>query len=79
MVPKAWLDVAAFRCPHCGADYVDSSWYAVEIGSDVDCGRCGKSFNTKRNLTDRVLLGFKLDEHGKFVSVRFAPVSDSST
>jgi len=74
MAHKAWLDVAAFRCPHCGAHYVDPSWYAVEIGSDVDCGQCGKSFNTKRNVTDRTLLGFELDEQGKLVSVRLSPV-----
>jgi len=65
MSEKAWLDVAVFRCPKCGRFYVDASWYAVSLESDIECGVCHKSFNAKKELTDRMLLEFAIDENGK--------------
>jgi hypothetical protein len=69
MSTEAWLDVSAFSCPDCHMHYVEASWYASEIGSDVECGRCHRTFNTKKNLTDRALLRFQLDGQGTIVSV----------
>jgi len=67
MNKKAWLDVSVFRCPGCGRYYVDASWYAVELESDIECGSCHEVFNTKRQITDRVMLEFKIDEKGKML------------
>ena len=69
MITEAWLDVSAFSCPDCHMHYVEASWYASEIGSDVECGRCHRTLNTKKNLTDRALLRFQLDGQGTMVSV----------
>jgi transcription elongation factor Elf1 len=69
---KAWLDVALLRCPNCGHYYVDASWYVVEMESDIECGRCGTKFNSKKNATDRAMLEFKLDENGKMKKVNIA-------
>jgi hypothetical protein len=43
---------------------VDASWYAIELESDIECGICHKTFNAKKQLTDRVLLEFEIDEKG---------------
>lgn len=59
---EAWLDVTLIQCPNCGEYYVDASWYAISIGSDIECGKCGETFNTKRNAKDRILLRFLLAE-----------------
>jgi transcription elongation factor Elf1 len=67
MSKKAWLDVSVFQCPRCGRYYVDASWYAVELESDIECGSCHEVFNTKRQITDRVMLDFKIDEKGKML------------
>ncbi len=67
MSEKAWLDVSLFRCPECGRFYADASWYAVELEADIECGDCHRVFNTKRQLVDRVMLGFKIDEKGKML------------
>jgi len=64
MTKKAWLDVSVFSCPKCGHVYVDASWYAIELESDIECGICHKTFNAKKQLTDRVLLEFEIDEKG---------------
>lgn len=66
---KTWLDVAVLRCPNCGHYYVDSSWYVVEMESDIECGRCGKEFNSKKNVIDRVMLEFQINEDGKMQKV----------
>jgi hypothetical protein len=58
--------------------YVEASWYASEIGSDVECGRCHATFNTRKNLTDRVLLRFRLDKVGRMVGVGFSSVQDGT-
>jgi len=62
---KAWLDTAIIRCPNCGHYYADASWYVVEIGSDIECGVCHETFNTKKHLADRIMLRLSLDEKGK--------------
>jgi hypothetical protein len=56
--------------------YVEASWYASEIGSDVECGRCHRTLNTKKNLTDRALLRFQLDGQGTMVSVELSRPRD---
>jgi len=61
MAEKAWLDVALFRCPSCGRYYVEASWYAVEIGADIECGSCGAEFNPREHLLDRVMLEFEIE------------------
>jgi hypothetical protein len=58
--------------------YVEASWYASEIGSDVECGRCHRAFNTKKNLTDRALLRFQLDGQGTMVSVGLSRPRDGT-
>jgi len=65
MNDKAWLDIAITRCPNCGRHYADASWYIVEMASDIECGKCHGNFNTKRYLTDRIMLGLKIDGNGK--------------
>ena len=65
MSEKAWLDVSIFRCPRCERYYADASWYAVELESDIECGSCHEIFKAKKQLTDRLVLEFKLDKEGK--------------
>ncbi|MGQ9530197.1 MAG: hypothetical protein ACUVQX_01990 [Candidatus Bathycorpusculaceae bacterium] len=67
---KAWLDVTLLKCPNCGHFYVDASWYVVEMESDIQCGFCGKEFNSKKKATDRAMLGFRIDENGKMHEVK---------
>jgi len=67
---KAWLDVAVFRCPSCQRCYADASWYAVELESDIECGTCHEVFNTKKQLTDRVLLEFGIGSKGMVLNVK---------
>lgn len=67
---KAYLDVTVCICPHCDAPYADASWYALELGSDVECGVCGRTWNPKTCKVDRVLLEFKLDDEGNVAAVR---------
>ncbi|MGC8895948.1 MAG: hypothetical protein ACP5LB_04165 [Candidatus Bathyarchaeia archaeon] len=62
---KTWLDVTVLRCPNCGQFYVDASWYVMEMESDIQCGKCGTEFNSKKNAKDRVMLEFQIDENGK--------------
>lgn len=69
---KAWLDVTVLLCPNCGRFYVDASWYVVEMEADIECGECGKEFNSKRNAVDRALLEFSLDENGEIQDVKIA-------
>lgn len=67
---KAFLDVAVSICPHCGTPYADASWYAIELGCDVECGVCGRSMNPKTSNADRFLLEFLLDANGKVIEVK---------
>jgi len=57
---EAYLDVSVIKCPYCGKIYVDSSWYVIDMESDIECGVCGNIFNTKKNLLDRILLEFRI-------------------
>ena len=57
---RAWLDVAFFRCPSCGRLYAEASWYAVELGCEIECSSCGTSFNPRETLLDRVMLEFEV-------------------
>jgi len=66
---EASLDVCITKCPRCGKLYADASWYVAEIGSDVGCGVCRNAFNSKENITDRVLLKFDLDGEGRVSGV----------
>jgi len=66
---KAWFDVSVLRCPSCGHYYVDASWYVVEMESDIECGGCGREFNSKRNATDRAMLEIQIDKNGKMQDV----------
>jgi transcription elongation factor Elf1 len=66
---KVWLDVAVLRCPNCEHHYVDASWYVVEMESDIECGKCGTTFNSKKNATDRAMLEFQINEDGKMQRV----------
>ncbi|MCS7124165.1 MAG: hypothetical protein NZ932_01945 [Candidatus Bathyarchaeota archaeon] len=66
---KTWLDVTVLQCPNCGRLYAEVSWYVVEMESDIQCGECGKEFNSKRNIVDRALLEFQIDENGKIQNV----------
>jgi len=65
MSEKVWLDVSVFQCPRCGRYYADASWYVVELKSDIECGGCHEAFNTKKRVTDRVMLKFRIHERGK--------------
>jgi len=66
---KTWLDVSVLRCPNCGRHYVEASWYVVEMEADIQCGECGKEFNSKKNALDRVLLEFEIGEDEKLQKV----------
>jgi len=65
MSQKAWLDISVIQCPSCGRYYADASWYVIEIGADIECGTCHTTFNTKKNVIDRVMLSLKIDGEGK--------------
>ena len=67
---KAFLDITVSLCPYCGAPYADASWYASELGCDVECGVCGRTWNPKASKVDRILLEFLLDENGKVIEVK---------
>jgi transcription elongation factor Elf1 len=71
-INESLLDVAVFRCPNCGHYYVDASWYVVEMESDIECGRCGTEFNSKKNATDRAMFEFQIDENGKMQNAKIA-------
>jgi hypothetical protein len=67
---KAFLDVTVSLCPYCGAPYADASWYVMELGSDVECGTCGRTWNPKSYKSDRILVAFELDESGTVARVK---------
>ena len=79
MSERGWLDVSVFRCPQCGRCYVDASWYVVELESDIECGSCHEIFNTKNQVTDRVMLKFKINVKGKVLEAevaKYIPLGD---
>jgi hypothetical protein len=59
---EAYLDVCIARCPNCASYYAEASWYAINLGSDLECGKCKASFSAKECLTDRVTIRFKLKD-----------------
>ncbi len=65
MTEKAWLDITVIRCPVCGRYYVDASWYVTELGADIECGKCGTEFPSRKYATDRIMLEFEIDKEGK--------------
>ncbi len=67
----AHLDISFVKCPRCGNFFAESSWYVVEMESDLKCGKCGKEFNTKENMSDRIMAKFEMDENGKVKSIGF--------
>jgi len=69
---NTWLDVAVVRCPNCDNYHVDTSWFLIELESDIQCGHCQTEFNGKENAVDRVLLEFSLNKEGKLQGVRIA-------
>jgi uncharacterized protein (UPF0212 family) len=69
---EAYLDTCITKCPSCGTYFAEASWYAVNLGSDLECGRCGDSFNAKERCTDRVLVKFKLSRAGEVETLELA-------
>jgi hypothetical protein len=51
---------------------VDASWYVVELESDIECGSCHEVFNTKNQVTNRVMLKLKIDAEGKVLEAEVA-------
>ncbi len=78
MYDKVYLDVSILKCPRCGKLYADCSWYVVDLESDIACSICGKSFNSKRNIIDRVLIEFKIrDGRAEDVKIiKYLPIKD---
>lgn len=72
MNKAAWFDVAVTQYPNCGRRCVDASWCIVEMASDIECGRCHETFNTRVYLTDSIMLDIKLDGKGKAEVVEIA-------
>lgn len=67
---KAFLDVTVSVCPSCRTPYVEASWYAIELSSDIQCGVCGNIWNLKALKFDRFLLEFSLDNKGKIIDIK---------
>ncbi len=63
LTEEVWLDISILRCPHCGKLYVDASWYIVVMESDIECSVCGGTFNTSKNVVDRVLLKITVENN----------------
>lgn len=79
MTKETWLDAAVFQCPSCMHFYVDASWYAATLESDMEYGVCHAIFNPKKELTDRALLRFTLDENGAIKEIIVAKHLQSRT
>ncbi len=71
---KTTLDTCITKCPTCGTFYAEASWYALTLSSDLECSKCGTSFNAEENLRDRLLIDFSLDKDGKVVKVERAGI-----
>ena len=41
------------------------AWFDVALLRCPKCGHCGTEFCSKKNVTDRAMLEFELDETGK--------------
>ena len=70
MDEKTFLDVSIIRCPNCGKIYAETSWYVLELESDIECGVCHEIFNGAESLIERLMLTFELDEVGKVREVK---------
>jgi hypothetical protein len=35
------------------------------MGADIECGTCHRTFNTKKAMTDRIMLRFEINDEGK--------------
>lgn len=50
--------------------------------SDIECGICNKLFNSKKSVTDRILLKFDVDDNGRannvYVDKRLSLEKDES-
>jgi hypothetical protein len=66
---KAFLDISISICPHCETPYADASWYIIEINTEVECGKCRKTWSPRKYKVDRVLLEFQLDNKGKIKDI----------
>lgn len=66
---KTYLDLCIARCPFCNTYFSEASWYGIELSSDLECGKCGETFNASDNLTDRILLKIYLDDKGKVIKI----------
>lgn len=64
-----YFDLAVAICPHCSTPIAESGWYGVDMESDIVCYECDKSFNIKRNVSDRVIVEIEVDESGKVCSL----------
>ncbi len=64
------LDVSIIQCPWCGRYLADASWYVVEPESDSECGKCHKTFSTKKQLTNGVMVELRIDEKGKTLEAK---------
>ena len=69
MNDQAFMDISMFRCPYCGKLYADSSWYIVELRSDIECGVCHEEFNPSKMLKDRVILSLNVNGEDKVSEV----------
>jgi len=67
---RAFLDVIVSVCPSCKTPYVEASWYAIGLSSDIQCGVCGNIWNLKALQIDRILLEFSLDNKGKIMDIK---------
>jgi len=67
---ETWLDISVTRCPYCNTRYAEASWFVVSLESDLECGKCGRSFNSKEYATDRAMLRFEIDRGGKIKDVK---------
>ena len=65
---EAYLDVCNVRCPSCNSYYAEASWFAIELGSDMECGKCKVLFNAAQNVCDRLTLRFSIED-GKVTKV----------
>ena len=66
---KAFLDVTISVCPYCEKLYADASWY-VQIGSEVTCGNCKKSWVPKKTQINRGIIEMQVDEKGKITDIK---------
>jgi len=66
---ETWFDVSVTRCPYCKRSYMEASWFVMSLESDLECGKCRRSFNSKKYATDRVMLKFKLNQRGEVKDV----------